>query len=63
MLLVKGTVFFRADSHQLYGDLSHHLLIRQAGVQYLSNNRERFIERNTENSWVEYTNNMSMQGT
>jgi len=50
MLLVKGTVFFRADSQQLYG------------VQYLSNNRERFIERNTENSWVEYTNNMSMQG-
>ena len=56
-------LFFRAVSHQLYGDPNHHLLIRQAGVQYLSNNPERFIESNTENSWNEYINNMSMQGT
>jgi len=39
------------------------LLIRQAGVQYLSNNPERCIESNTENSSNEYINNMSMQGT
>ena len=58
-----GDCFFRAVSHQLYGDPNHHLLIRQAGVQYLSNNPERFIESNTENSWNEYINNMSMQGT
>ena len=58
-----GDCFFRAVSHQLYGDLSHHLLIRQAGVQYLSNNPELFIESNTDNSWNEYVNNMSMQGT
>ena len=45
--------FFRAVSHQLYGDPSHHLFIRQASVQYLSNNPERFIESNTENSWNE----------
>ena len=40
-------------------------LARQAGVQYLSNtsNPERFTESNTENSWNEYINNMSMQGT
>ena len=64
MLVVKATVFFRAVSHQLYCDPNHHLLIRQAGVQYLSNNPERFIESNTENSWDEYIlNNMSMQGT
>ena len=55
--------FFRAVSHQLYGDPSHHLFIRQAGVQYLSNNPERFIESNTENSWNECINIMSMQGT
>ena len=55
--------FFRAVSHQLYGDPNHHLLIRQAGVQYLSNNPEHFIESNTDNSWNEYINNMSMQGT
>ena len=59
MLLVKATVFFRAVSHQLYDDPNHHLFIRQAGVQYLSNNRFS----NTENSWNEYINNMSMQGT
>ena len=55
--------FFPAVSHQLYRDLNHHLLIRQAGVQYLSNNTERFIETITENLWHEYINNMSMQGT
>ena len=59
----EGDCFFRAVSHQLYGDPNHHLFIRQAGVQYLSNNPERFIESNTENSWNEYINNMSMQGT
>ena len=58
-----GDCFFQAVSHQLYGDPNHHLLIRQAGVQYLCNNPERFIESNTENSWNEYINNMSMQGT
>ena len=63
MLVVMATVFFRAVSHQLYGDPNHRLLITQAGVQHLSNNPERFIESNTENSWNEYINNMSMQGT
>ena len=58
-----GDCFFQAVSHQLYGDPNHHLLIRQAGVQYLCNNPERFIESNTENSWNEYINNTSMQGT
>lgn len=58
-----GDCFFRSVSHQLYGNTNHHLLIRQAGVQYLSNSPERFIESNTENSWNEYINNMSMQGT
>ena len=36
--------FFRAISHQLFGDPNHNLLIRQAGAQYLSNNPERFTE-------------------
>ena len=64
MLVVKATAFFRAVSHQLYGDPNHHLLTKQAGVQYLGNNPESFTESNTENSWNEYIrNNMSMQGT
>ena len=63
MLVVKATVFIRAVSHQLYGDPKHHLLIRQAGVQYLSNNPQGFIESNNENSCNEYIKKMSMQGT
>ena len=65
MLVMEATVSAEQFlSHQLYGDPSHHLFIRQAGVQYLSNNPERFIESNTENSWDEYIlNNMSMRGT
>ena len=59
----EGDCFFRAVSHQLYGDPNHHLLIRQAGVQYLNSNPEGFIESNTENSWNGYINNMSMQST
>ena len=59
----EGDCFFRAVSHQLYGGPNHHLVIRQAGVQYLNNNPKRFIESNTENSWNEYINNMSMHGT
>ena len=51
----EGDFFFRA--------VSHHLLIRQAGVQYLSDNPEHLTESNTENSWNEHLNSMSMQGT
>ena len=60
MLVVMAIVF---SEQFLISDPNHHLLIRQAGVQYLSNNPEHFIKSNTENSWNEYINNMSMQGT
>lgn len=39
-----GDCFFRSVSHQLYGDSSHHHEVRAAGVQYLRDNPERFIE-------------------
>ena len=55
--------FFKAVSHQLYGDPSHHLEIRARGIQYLRDNPERFIESNVETSWLEFLSNMSMQGT
>ena len=58
-----GDCFFKSVSHQIYGDPSHHLQIRAAGIQYLTENPERFIESNLETSWLEYLNNMSMQGT
>ena len=58
-----GDCFFRAVSPQLYGDPSHHLDIRAGGIAYMRENPERFIESNTENSWEQYLNSMSMQGT
>jgi hypothetical protein len=57
-----GDCFFRAVSHQMNGD-PEHLEVRAAGIAYMRNNPERFIESNTQNSWLEYLNNMSMQGT
>ena len=36
---------------------------RTAGVQVMRDNPGRFIESNTENSWLRYLNNMSIQGT
>ena len=59
----EGDCFFRAVSHQLYGDPTHHLEIRAAGIAYTSDNPDRFIESNTEYSWLQYLNNMSIQGT
>ena len=58
-----GDCFFRAVAHQLYGDPNFHLNIRALGVDYLREHPERFIESNSENSWLEYLTNMSQQGT
>ena len=41
-------------SHQLYRDPSHHLQIREAGVQYLMENPEPFIESKVVASWLRY---------
>ena len=59
----EGDCFFKSLSLQLCDNSSHHLEIRAAGVQYLRDNPERFIESNVEISWLEYFTNMSMQGT
>ena len=58
-----GDCFFRAVSHQLFGNPDFHPLVRSIGVEYLTLNPERFIESNTEHSWLQYLTNMSMQGT
>ena len=58
-----GDCFFKSVSHQLYHNTSHHLEIRQAGIRYLNENPERFIESNTQMSWLQYITNMSVQGT
>ena len=51
-----GDCFFRVVSHQLYGERtsSYHMNIRSIGVQYMRNNPERFIESNTDHSWLRY---------
>ena len=51
------------DSHQLYGDSHHHLEIRSAGIQYMRDNPERFIESVLDSSWSQYISNMSQPGT
>jgi len=58
-----GDCFFKAVSHQLFGSPNSHLAIRHAGIQYLRNSPEQFIESNVANSWLEYLNRMSRQGT
>ena len=42
---------------------NHHVRIRTAGVQFMRDNPEKFIETNTENSWLRCLNDMSIQGT
>ena len=52
MLVEEVIVFFKSVSHQLCGDSSGHLELRTTGVRYLTENPERFIESNTETSWL-----------
>ena len=59
----QGNCFFHVISHQLFDDPKHHFYIRAAGVNYLRQNPERFIESNLDQSWIEYLENMSRQGT
>jgi len=47
-----GDCFFRSVSHQLNGNSNHHMHIRTAGVQFMRDSPERFIESNTENLWL-----------
>ena len=50
-----GDCFFRAVSHQLYGEPSYHMNIHSVGVQYMRANPERFIESITGDSWARYS--------
>ena len=58
-----GDCFFRAVSHQLFGNPNNHFHVCTLGVQYLEQCPEQFIESNTESSWQYYLNNVSCQGT
>ena len=58
-----GTVFFCTVSYQLCNTPEYHLYIRSLGVQHLLHYPEWYIERNYEQSWENYVNNMARQGT
>ena len=56
-----GDCFFRAVSHQLYGNPNGHVYIRMSVVEYMKYNPERFIESNTESCRIEHLSNMAKQ--
>ena len=56
-----GDCFFRAVSHQLYGNANSHFYMRRVVVQYLVHNPEQFIQSNTEQSGQGYLQRMSCQ--
>lgn len=58
-----GDCLIRAVSPQLYENPNSHGIIRAAGIQFLTENPERFIESNYEHSWIQYLTSMSCQGT
>ena len=59
MLLVQVIVSLEWKYHQLYGEPSYHINVRSAGVQYMRNDPERFIESSTDQSWLTYLACMS----
>jgi tRNA nucleotidyltransferase/poly(A) polymerase len=58
-----GNCFFCSVSHQLYRTEDRHPQIRALAIQHLINRPEYFIEYNTENSWLQYLQNMAKLGT
>ena len=58
-----GNCFFGSVSHQLYGTEDCHLQIRALAIQHLINCPEHFVEYNTDQSWLQYLQNMSTLGT
>ena len=47
-----GSCFFFSVAHQLYNDPSYHMNVHTAGVEYIRNNRQKFIGPITEQWWV-----------
>ena len=58
-----GDCFFKSVSHQLYGTADLHLEIRMAGISHLQNYPELYIESISDDSWNNYIQHMSKQGT
>ena len=60
MWVVKVIVIFEVQSPSVS---TYNLAVRSAGVRYLRDHPEQFIEFVDEQSWSDYLNNMSRQGT
>ena len=58
-----GDCFFKSVSHQLYGNADLHYDIRMAGISHLQNHPELYIESISNDSWKNYTKQMSTPGT
>ena len=58
-----GDCFFKSVSHQLYGTADLHLEIRMAGISHLQNYPELYIESISDDSWNNYIQHMSKEGT
>ena len=58
-----GNCFFRSVSYQLYHTEDRHAQIRALAIQHLINCPEYFMESNTQQSWAQYLQDMSMPGT
>ena len=63
MLEVQVTVSLDSVSHKLYGKKKKKNIICKSVVleRYMRDHPERFIESNTENSWLRYLNDMCIQ--
>ncbi len=62
-IIADGNCFFRSVSQQLYGTEDRHPQIRALAIQHLINCPEHFVEYNTDQSWLQYLQNMSAPGT
>lgn len=58
-----GDCYFKSVSHQLFGSSANHLAVRLAGVSYLRDHPEDFIEFVDGQSWSDYLCYMSRKGT
>ena len=58
-----GDCFFRSVSHQIFGSAVNHLAVRLAGVEYLRNHPEEFIQFLAGQSWSDYLNDVCREGT
>ena len=59
----QGDCFLKSVSHQIHGNVALHFNIRMAGIRYLRDHPERLIYILANETWGNYINRMSTQGT